>query len=233
MEEIRSTEEQTVDNGADLLLEQIDAFREKAKQLQNLISAKERKVKELEAQVRAKETKNQQLLEENQRLQEELGKKKARAEGIVTDVEQQVDRMLRSVQGNMDQIEQHMAQQAASAREEAQEQTQEARETFAQTRSDIEAIHSGVEALNEQVSQMRTDMETIKGELFEKVHAENVKVYRNVQDLMKEMDRSQDQEAEAETKFRSVRRGLNAVTVLTVVNLAAAAVTLLHLFGII
>lgn len=88
MEEIRSTEEQTVDNGADLLLEQIDAFREKAKQLQNLISAKERKVKELEAQVRAKETKNQQLLEENQRLQEELGKKKARAEGIVTDVEQ-------------------------------------------------------------------------------------------------------------------------------------------------
>lgn len=80
---------------------------------------------------------------------------------------------------------------------------------------------------------MRTDMETVKGELFEKVHAENVKVYRNVQDLMKEMDRSQDQEAEAETKFRSVRRGLNAVTVLTVVNLAAAAVTLLHLFGII
>ena len=36
-------------SGEDMLLAQIDAFRDKAKQLQTLISAKERKVKELEA----------------------------------------------------------------------------------------------------------------------------------------------------------------------------------------
>ena len=48
-------EQEVSDNGEDMLLEQIDAFRDKAKQLQNLISAKERKVKELEALVRAKE----------------------------------------------------------------------------------------------------------------------------------------------------------------------------------
>ena len=40
-------------SGEDMLLAQIDAFRDKAKQLQTLISAKERKVKELEAMVHA------------------------------------------------------------------------------------------------------------------------------------------------------------------------------------
>lgn len=240
-------EVQAADNGEDLLLEQIDAFRDKAKQLQSLISAKERKVKELEALVRAKEAKNQQLQEQNQRLQEELGKKRAQADGIVTDVEQQVDRMLQSVQGNMDKIEQRVAKRVELSHEKAREQTREAKETFDQAKSNMDAIHSGVETIGEQiarareeissvlteVSQIRTDMETVKGELFEKVHSENVKVYRNVQDLMKEMDHSQEAEAEAEAKFKSVRMGLNAVTVLTVVNLAAAAVTLLNLFGII
>ncbi len=43
-------------SGEDMLLAQIDAFRDKAKQLQTLISAKERKVKELEAMVRAKKS---------------------------------------------------------------------------------------------------------------------------------------------------------------------------------
>ena len=74
-------EQEVSDNGEDMLLEQIDAFRDKAKQLQNLISAKERKVKELEALVRAKEEKNQALREQNVRLQEELNKKKAKADG--------------------------------------------------------------------------------------------------------------------------------------------------------
>ena len=60
-------------SGEDMLLAQIDAFRDKAKQLQTLISAKERKVKELEAMVRAKEERNNQL-------QEELAKKQAEAE---------------------------------------------------------------------------------------------------------------------------------------------------------
>ena len=67
-------------SGEDMLLAQIDAFRDKAKQLQTLISAKERKVKELEAMVRAKEERNNQL-------QEELAKKQAEADGIAADVE--------------------------------------------------------------------------------------------------------------------------------------------------
>ncbi|CBK75780.1 hypothetical protein CIY_33120 [Butyrivibrio fibrisolvens 16/4] len=43
-----------LDNGEDLLLSQIDAFREKATQLQQLILAKEQKAAELEALVKEK-----------------------------------------------------------------------------------------------------------------------------------------------------------------------------------
>ena len=99
--EAAKQDEDTSENGEDMLLAQIDAFRDKAKQLQNLISAKERKVKELEALVRAKEEKNQALREQNMRLQEELNRKKAKADGLVSDVESQVDRMLQSLQGDL------------------------------------------------------------------------------------------------------------------------------------
>ena len=84
-------------SGEDMLLAQIDAFRDKAKQLQTLISAKERKVKELEAMVRAKEERNSQL-------QEELAKKQAEADGIAADVETQVDRMMQTLRGSVDDL---------------------------------------------------------------------------------------------------------------------------------
>lgn len=93
-------------SGEDMLLAQIDAFRDKAKQLQTLISAKERKVKELEAMVRAKEERNNQL-------QEELAKKQAEADGIAADVETQVDRMMQTLRGSVDDLEQRIQQQVA------------------------------------------------------------------------------------------------------------------------
>ena len=52
-------------SGEDMLLAQIDAFRDKAKQLQTLISAKERKVKELEAMVRAQGRTQQPVCRKN------------------------------------------------------------------------------------------------------------------------------------------------------------------------
>ena len=128
-------------SGEDMLLAQIDAFRDKAKQLQTLISAKERKVKELEAMVRAKEERNNQL-------QEELAKKQAEADGIAADVETQVDRMMQTLRGSVDDLEQRIQQQVADNQENAAVQTQAVKDT-------LEDMTSGLDA--------------IKGELSEKV----------------------------------------------------------------
>ena len=110
-------------SGEDMLLAQIDAFRDKAKQLQTLINAKERKVKELEAMVRAKEERNAQL-------QSELARKQAEADGIAADVETQVDRMMQSLRVNMDELEKRIEDQVANNQENAAEQTQAMKNTL-------------------------------------------------------------------------------------------------------
>ena len=80
-------------------------------------------------------------------------------------------------------------------------------------------------------------LDTIKGELSEKVHSENVKCYRNIADLFKSMDEKIDavknENQEAMTKLSSVHKGTVAVIVLTVLNLLGLiALTFLTLFQV-
>lgn len=192
-------------SGEDMLLAQIDAFRDKAKQLQTLISAKERKVKELEAMVRAKEERNSQL-------QEELAKKQAEADGIAADVETQVDRMMQTLRGSVDDLEERIQQQVADNQEKAAVQTQAVKDT-------LEDMTSG--------------LDTIKGELSEKVHSENVLQYRNIQDLLKELDNREEAAKKSEEEFSVVKKRITMVTVVSVLNVIAVVTLILATFGII
>lgn len=192
-------------SGEDMLLAQIDAFRDKAKQLQTLISAKERKVKELEAMVRAKEERNSQL-------QEELAKKQAEADGIAADVETQVDRMMQTLRGSVDDLEERIQQQVADNQEKAAVQTQAVKDT-------LEDMTSGLDA--------------IKGELSEKVHSENVLQYRNIQDLLKELDNREEAAKKSEEEFSLVKKRITMVTVVSVLNVIAVVTLILATFGII
>lgn len=192
-------------SGEDMLLAQIDAFRDKAKQLQTLISAKERKVKELEAMVRAKEERNSQL-------QEELAKKQAEADGIAADVETQVDRMMQTLRGSVDDLEERIQQQVADNQEKAAVQTQAVKDT-------LEDMTSGLDA--------------IKGELSEKVHFENVLQYRNIQDLLKELDNREEAAKKSEEEFSVVKKRITMVTVVSMLNVIAVVTLILATFGII
>lgn len=191
-------------SGEDMLLIQIDAFRDKAKQLQTLISAKERKVKELEAMVRAKE-------ERNASLQAELAKKQAEADGIAADVETQVDRMMQTLRGSVDDLEKRIEEQVANNQENAAVQTQEMKDS-------LEEMTSGLDA--------------IKGELSEKVHSESVLQYRNLQDLLRELDNREEVAKQNAEEFTVVRRRITFVTVLSIVNAVAVVALLLATFGI-
>ena len=170
-----------------------------------LISAKERKVKELEAMVRAKEERNNQL-------QEELAKKQAEADGIAADVETQVDRMMQTLRGSVDDLEQRIQQQVADNQENAAVQTQAVKDT-------LEDMTSGLDA--------------IKGELSEKVHSENVLQYRNIQDLLKELDNREETAKKSEEEFSVVKKRITLVTVVSIVNVVAVVTLILATFGII
>lgn len=87
--------------GEDALLIQIDAFRDKAKQLQGLINGRENRVRELEAMVREKEAQNAQL-------EKELLYRQRQADGLVTDVEDRVDAAMDQFQENVGSLEKHL-----------------------------------------------------------------------------------------------------------------------------
>ena len=148
-----------VDNGEDLLIAQIDAFREKATQLQQLIAAKEQKAAELEALVREKEA-------INVKLQDELSRKQEEADTLVADVETQVDRMMQVVKNNMDQLELDIKGQVNDNQESYEEHNRNLQDT-------LRSVSDG--------------LDTIQNELSEKTHSESVHLYRLIQDLLKEL----------------------------------------------
>ena len=183
----------------DMLLAQIDAFRDKAKQLQGLINAKEQKVKDLEAMVQEKELRNAQL-------QNELAEKQAEADSIAADVETQVDRMMQTLRGNMDNLEKRIEEQVADNQENAATQTKEMRDTL---------------------QEMTSGLDAIKGELSEKVHSENVKQYRNIQDLLKELDNSEEENQNTMAKFAMLKKRTTGLTVFAIINIVLSGVTML------
>ncbi|QFJ53625.1 hypothetical protein [Pseudobutyrivibrio xylanivorans] len=192
------------DNGEDLLLEQIDAFRAKATQLQQLIAAKEAKAAELEALVKEKE-------ETNIRLQEELNKKQEEADELVADVETQVDRMMQVVKNNMDQLELDIKGQVND--------NQESYETHNRN-------------LQDTLRNVSAGLDSIQSELSEKTHSESVHLYRLIQDLLKEHDNSEEQAVKALEHYSSLKSLAIANIVLIVFSLGVSAAALLISLGI-
>ena len=82
-----------------------------------------------------------------------------------------------------------------------------------------------LEGVNEQ-------LEALKPELSDKIHTENVKCYRNIQDLFKGFE---DQIEKIETVDKNIKyiKGITKVlTVLTAVDLVGVVALVLHAAGI-
>ena len=193
-----------IDNGEDLLLSQIDAFREKATQLQQLILAKEQKAAELEELVKEKEAINVQL-------QEELNKKQEEADSLVADVETQVDRMMQVVKNNMDQLELDIKGQVND--------NQESYETHNKN-------------LQDTLRNVSAGLDSIQSELSEKTHSESVHLYRLIQDLLKEHDNSEEQAVKALEHYSSLKKLSVVAIVLLAANLGVGIAGLLLSLGI-
>ncbi len=197
----------------DILMLQIDAFKDKARQIQGLVKDKENRVLELEQQVAQKQAevaeKERQILE----LQNELAEKQAEADSLVSDVETQVERMMDALKNHMQALEENVQKQVSENHESAAEQASN---------------------LKEVIESMTGDLSTIQEGLMEKTHTENVRLYRNIQDLMKEHDVSEASAATQKAEFTAVRKKVTAVTVIAVINLIAVACSIvLNVLGII
>ena len=154
-EQDRNITERTVDavSREDFLLNQIDEFRERAKQLQNLLNTRETEASELET-----------LVNERQEKADELGQiLKERQE----EVERQIDSLIEKVAAKMDEIEASMKADVADGKNFSAEKAEELKTSLAQ--------------IEEQLTLVKT-------EISDKVHTENVKSYRNIAELFKNME---------------------------------------------
>ena len=82
----------------DFLLAQIDEFREKAKQLQEMLITKESKAKELQTIVQEREVKADEL-------QQILDERQEKVDGIEAEVARQIDQLIERVDGKMQEIQ--------------------------------------------------------------------------------------------------------------------------------
>jgi hypothetical protein len=89
------------------------------------------------------------------------------------------------------------------------------------------------QSLQGTVTEMSECLETMKGELSEKVHTENVKQYRNIQDLLKEMDKSDETTSLSEAGFSNVKSRVTLVSFLVVADIIVTVCMWLSMIGII
>lgn len=192
----------------DYLLTQIDEFREKAQQLQDLLLSKESKVMELQHIVDEREGKAKEL-------EYILNERQRKADGITAEVSKQIDALIEKVTAKMDEIGVSIEKEVADGQKITAEQMEELKETLAS---------------------VNAQLETIKGELSEKVHTENVKCYRNISDLFKDMDEKveviQNVEQNVDKKVKSVHKCTVALIVLTIINMLGLTAVILMELGV-
>ena len=189
----------------DFLLSQIDEFREKAMQLQDLLVSRESKAKELQTIVEEREVKAEEL-------QHILDERQEKADGITAEVSKKINVLIEKVAQKMDEVEASMKEELANGNELSAQQAQQLKDTL---------------------TEVTTQLETIKGELSEKIHSENVICYRNMADLMKGIEDKLDDFAVLQDTVDTNKKLSIVGIVLGGVNLIALIALILVSFGII
>lgn len=197
----------------DYLLNQIDEFREKAQQLQELLLSKESKVMELQTIVDEREGQAKALediLSEKQKEADGITKAvSAHVEGISAAINEQIDGLIGKVTAKMDELGVSIGQELEEGQKLSEEQATE--------------LKTVLESLTGQ-------LETMKSELADKVHTENVKGYRNVSDLFKCMEDKLDSVNGLKQQLETVQKHNMLVIILAGLNLLGlAALALLQL----
>lgn len=205
-ERVQEVQERNVNvvSREDFLLNQIDEFRERAKQLQSLLDSRESEAQELQTLVDERQEKADalgQILEERQK----------KADGFTAEVEKQIDHLIGKVTAKMEEIENSMKEDVADGKRINEEKAQELKDSLAQIEEQLTAA---------------------KVELSDKVHTENVKCYRNISDLFRSMDERLERLTVMENKMKPMKAFSLTAMILGIVNLMMLIVVLLSTLGV-
>lgn len=229
----------------DFLLAQIDEFREKAKQLQEMLITKESKAKELQTIVQEREVKADEL-------QQILDERQEKVDGIEAEVARQIDQLIERVDGKMQEIQRQMGTEVATISQSMRSELdllnrnisgevnglerslsdeiksigqnfggnlEETKKMNEEQREEVRSIlnQSNVQMLDS-LGKLHQQLEALKAELSDRVHTENVKCFRNIQDLFKAMGDKLDNVSDVEKNVNTVKTFAIALVGLTVIN---------------
>lgn len=215
------------DDKDDVLLLQIDEFRERAKQLQEMMNQRESQAKELKSLVDERQ-------EQADSLEIIVKERQEQTEKVAAEVEKQLDVLIAKVGAKMDQIERSMKQSLDQVvKGDMEENRRVNREQAMEMKASLEQIQSHLLAVKDELPLMKEELTNAKGELSEKVHTENVKCYRNLQDLFKTIDAKIDHLDIVTDKIKRVKTSVTVAILLGLINLVAMAGLYLLQLGII
>ena len=244
----------------DFLLAQIDEFREKAKRLQEMLNTKESKAEELSSIVEEREAKAeelQQILDERQEKADGITAQVAKQIDVLiasvhekmaeieTSMNANMDNLGRSVSGDMDNLGRSMSSQIGNLGQSLGSEISgigqhlDFGDTLEQTRRITEegtaAVTSAVNEANahmlQSLGELNDQLVAIKAELSDKVHTENVKCFRNIQDLFKVMGDKVDTVSELEKQVNTTKTFAMISSILAIINTFGFVAIAMYIFG--
>lgn len=238
-----STCERTQDivNKDDFLLQQIDEFRDRAQQLQDLMNCREEEVRQLEQAREAEQARQEQEKERFERMRKRqtladeslYASWQDRGVGIHEEQMQKIEQMFKSGEERSrdltDEVELKIDEMIASVSAKLSELDASVRDSVGGER---EISAQRAKELKESLVQIQEQLLTLKAELSDKVHTENVKCYRNIQELLKNMEKKLDALCTVEGRVASTRVFAAAALVFAVLDFAAIIGVLLVQLGI-
>lgn len=218
-EDTDTTEEsdlKSADVFGDDLLAQIDAFRQKAEQLQELIAQKQERAEQLKNIVEVKES-------QVQGLEGLLAKTNAQNREMAEDLKVNVN-------GKIDMLRQELNNQILTMSGEVKNQI----DAVTASLGDIKG--ADLEGVTKEVKSLKTNMDDLQNAIAEKVHSESVASYRNTADLIKDIniEPSEDEKKDRrrlEGQVKGTRGSIRFLTVFSIVNFALLAVLSLFTMG--
>lgn len=154
----------------------------------------------------------QQLVTERegkaQALQQLVVERQDRADGFTRIMEHKIDGLVEQVNVKLDEVKATVDQELAANRKEEEEKFTQFQEQF------------------------REDLTTVKTELSEKIHNENVQSYRNMSELVKNVEQRLDKLEVLDKKLKTLKGLSVSILIFTVLNLAGVAVSILMNYGI-
>ncbi len=211
----------------DFLLSQIDEFREKAKQLQSLIALKESKAQELQVIVDEREDKAQEL-------EQILTERQAEADELVIHFGKKVDELTDRFSTKMTEMESAISEQVAEVKKSSEEQLE------ANRKLNEEQVSLNKKLTEDQVAEVKAllenttgQLESMKTDLSEKVHSENVKCYRNIQDLFNDFDSRIEKMDDMEKDVAQVKGFAKVLTWFSILNFVLLVGLVLYLLGVV